>query len=60
VILVDTSIWIDHLRSDNPKLAALLQNGQVLAGRFISQRFFGSRHIPHIGGKPLAVNFSVM
>ncbi len=30
MILVDTSIWIDHLRVGNPKLAALLQAGQVL------------------------------
>jgi predicted nucleic acid-binding protein len=31
VILVDTSIWIDHLRVGDPKLAALLQDGHVLA-----------------------------
>ncbi len=30
MILVDTSIWIDHLRIGDPKLAALLQDGQVL------------------------------
>jgi predicted nucleic acid-binding protein len=30
VILVDTSIWIDHLRVGDPKLAALLQDGRVL------------------------------
>jgi predicted nucleic acid-binding protein len=35
VILVDTSIWIDHLRTGNPKLAALLRNGQVLAHPFV-------------------------
>jgi predicted nucleic acid-binding protein len=35
VILVDTSIWIDHLRTGNPKLAALLQNGQVLVHPFV-------------------------
>ena len=35
MILVDTSIWIDHLRTGNPKLAALLQNGQVLAHPFV-------------------------
>ena len=35
MILVDTSIWIDHLRTGNPKLAALLQNGQVLVHPFV-------------------------
>jgi len=30
VILVDTSIWIDHLRVGDPKLGALLQDGHVL------------------------------
>lgn len=31
MILVDTSIWIDHLRAGDPELAALLQNGHVMA-----------------------------
>ncbi len=31
MILVDTSIWIDHFRSHLPKLATLLQSGQVLS-----------------------------
>lgn len=30
MILVDTSIWVDHLRVGDPKLAALLHDGQVL------------------------------
>lgn len=30
MILVDTSVWIDHLRVGDPKLGSLLQNGQVL------------------------------
>ena len=30
MILVDTSIWIDHLRVGDPELAAVLQDGQVL------------------------------
>ena len=28
--LVDTSVWIDHFRSNEPKLKALLEEGEVL------------------------------
>lgn len=31
MILVDTSIWVDHLRVGDPELPALLQDGHVLA-----------------------------
>jgi predicted nucleic acid-binding protein len=30
VILVDTSVWVDHLRSGIPELAARLEGGEVL------------------------------
>lgn len=30
MILVDTSIWIDHLRQGNPHLSALLGSGRVI------------------------------
>jgi predicted nucleic acid-binding protein len=30
VILVDTSVWMEHLRRSLPRLAALLQEGEVL------------------------------
>ena len=29
-ILVDTSVWVDHLRRGNDRLAALLEAGDVL------------------------------
>lgn len=35
MILVDTSIWIDHLRSGEPWLAALLHDAQVLTHPWI-------------------------
>lgn len=31
MILVDTSVWINHFRVGDPNLAALLQDGYVLA-----------------------------
>jgi predicted nucleic acid-binding protein len=30
VILVDTSVWVDHLRSTNGRLTQLLEDGHVL------------------------------
>lgn len=35
MILVDTSIWIDHLRQHDERLASLLNQGQVLAHSFV-------------------------
>jgi predicted nucleic acid-binding protein len=35
VILVDTSVWIDHLRSGNSRLAALLEGAEVLSHPFV-------------------------
>ena len=35
MILVDTSIWVDHLRSGDPTLRALLDDGQVLVHPFV-------------------------
>jgi hypothetical protein len=35
VILVDTSVWIDHLRKSNAKLSALLDDGVVLVHPFV-------------------------
>jgi predicted nucleic acid-binding protein len=36
VILVDTSVWIDHLRTGNRQLAGFLEAGQVLAHPFVT------------------------
>lgn len=35
MILVDTSVWIDHLRSGNETLASLLSSSQVLMHPFV-------------------------
>jgi predicted nucleic acid-binding protein len=35
VILVDTSVWIDHLRKPEPRLIAALEAGQTLTHPFV-------------------------
>ena len=35
-VLVDSSVWIDHLRAGDPALAALLGQGQVLGHVFVT------------------------
>ncbi len=35
MILVDSSIWIDHIRSENPLLTALLLDGKIVVHPFI-------------------------
>ena len=35
MILVDTSVWIDHLRSGEPALATALEGGQVFMHPFV-------------------------
>jgi hypothetical protein len=35
MILVDTSVWIDHLRAGNRKLRSLLEDAEVLAHPFV-------------------------
>jgi len=35
MILVDTSVWIDHLRTGDPALVALLNTSRVLSHPFI-------------------------
>lgn len=36
MILVDTSIWIDHLRAGDERLARMLDDGQVMAHPFVT------------------------
>jgi predicted nucleic acid-binding protein len=36
MILVDTSVWIDHLRAGDPVLSGLLEQGQVLGHVFVT------------------------
>ncbi len=35
MILVDTSVWIDHLRIGNVRLSALLESAQVMCHPFV-------------------------
>lgn len=36
MILVDTSVWVDHLRTGSPELTRLLDAGQVLGHPFVT------------------------
>lgn len=36
MVLADTSVWIDHFRRGNPRLAACLSDGLVLMHPFVS------------------------
>jgi predicted nucleic acid-binding protein len=45
MILVDTSVWIDHLRENDPALSALLERRQILSHPFvIGELALGSLH----------------
>ncbi len=35
MVLVDTSVWVDHLRQGNPAMEKLLYEGSVLCHQFI-------------------------
>ncbi|ESS71837.1 putative ribonuclease VapC32 [Methyloglobulus morosus KoM1] len=35
MVLVDTSVWIDHLRANEPRLADILTRNQVLSHPFV-------------------------
>ena len=50
MILVDTSVWVDHLRRGNPALAALLSDAEVVTHPFvIGELSLGlSRRVPEV------------
>jgi predicted nucleic acid-binding protein len=49
VILVDTSVWVDHLRATDDRLVSLLESGTVLTHPFvIGEIALGSLHRPHV------------
>jgi predicted nucleic acid-binding protein len=35
VVLVDTSVWVEHFRSGEPRLACLLDRGEVVCHPFV-------------------------
>ncbi len=35
MILVDSSVWVEHLRRGHPRLAALLEEGEVVTHPFV-------------------------
>ena len=52
MILVDTSVWIDHLRSGDPQLAACLQAGQVIAHPWIT----GELALGHLSNRAAVID----
>ena len=66
--LVDTSVWIDHLRRGDAELAALLEEGMVLVHPFVigeiacgtlRQREVVLGHLRHLPEAPLATETEV-
>ncbi len=52
MILVDSSVWIDHLRSANSTLADLLANGEVLSHPVV----IGELALGHIKREDMIIN----
>ncbi len=58
MILADTSIWIDHLRSGNPELRKLLDQGHIVIHPFIIAELalgLGNERAPQKRTKTLAL-----
>ena len=51
MILVDTSIWVDHLRGGDSLLAGLLGRGEVLVHPFVT----GELALGHIGQRDVII-----
>ena len=47
MILVDTAVWVDHFRDDDPLLAGLLERGEVLAHPWVT----GELALGHLRGR---------
>ncbi len=47
MILVDTSVWIDHLQGSDSRLVQALQDGQVLAHPWVT----GELALGHLSGR---------
>lgn len=52
MILVDTSVWVDHLRTGNPTLSGLLDKRLVLAHPFV----IGELALGHLRQRALVLN----
>jgi predicted nucleic acid-binding protein len=39
VILADTSVWVDHLRHANARMASLLKEGEIAGYPFVIEEF---------------------
>jgi len=52
VILADTSIWVDHLRGGDDRLAALLNAGMVLTHPFV----IGELALGNLGARGTVLN----
>jgi len=69
VILVDTSVWVDHLRRDNRALSTLLKEGRVLCHPFVigelacgnlTARDTILEHLSHLPEAPVASHGEVL
>ncbi|MDX2143948.1 MAG: PIN domain-containing protein [Rhodospirillaceae bacterium] len=52
MILVDTSVWIDHFRNSDPQLVGLLQSNQILTHPCV----IGEIALGHLRARPMILN----
>ena len=52
MVLVDTSVWIDHLRHNDPLLAGLLTSNRVLSHPFVR----GELALGHLSQRPMILS----